>query len=159
MSTGTPYSDKEIERIGKMLRDGMSASQVGSAVGRSRAAICGLVVRRPELKPTPAEKLSAISIEASRKRGTRGGMPAKPHAGNIVGKKLSRAKDPVFVDRAAPVAGALMLPLEALEPRDGCRFIFGDPSSALYCGLPGFPWCEGHRRLVYTPAIVRRAAA
>lgn len=173
MSQPAPFTPDDKDRIAQMMRDGLSASQIGAQVGRSRSAICGLVHRNPALKeiglrgeqtggrpPKIVGTPHAMSIKASRKQGgIKGGKTAKILPQNLVAKKAARATDPKLVHRAAAAKDARMVPLEALEPRDGCRFIFGEPSSALYYGLPGFPWCEGHRRLVYTPAIVRRAAA
>lgn len=173
-----PYTADDKAKVADLMRAGLSASQIGEQVGRSKNSVVSFVHRHEDLlgiglkgepwrggskarNAPPAEpKPHAMSIKASRKQGgIKGGKPAKILPQNLVAKKAARATDPKLVHRAAAAKDARMVPLEELGKRDGCRFIFGDPSSALYCGLPGFPWCEGHRRLVYTPAIVRRAAA
>lgn len=163
MSQPAPYTADDKAKVAELLRQGLSTAKIAPLVGRSRNSVLGIIHRHPELKPVAASKPHAMSIKASRKQGgIKGGKPAKILPQNLVAKKAARAKDPVFVERAVPLPVLRMVPLVDLQPGE-CRYPHGDPRSEDFgfCGAPvrSGSWCRHHRRLVYTPAIVRRAAA
>jgi GcrA cell cycle regulator len=86
------------------------------------------------------------------------------HAGNIMGKKLSRAQDPEFkhVPPAVPMLVPRMVKLVDLEG-DHCRFPIGDPKDEAFgfCGHPkaDSAYCRAHAALCYTAPETRRKAA
>ena len=176
-----PYTADDKAKVADLMRAGLSASQIGEQVGRSKNSVVSFVHRHEDLlgiglkgepwrggskarNAPPAEpKPHAMSIKASRKQGgIKGGKPAKILPQNLVAKKAARAKDPVFVERAVPLPVLRMVKLVDLQPGE-CRYPHGDPRSEDFgfCGAPvrSGSWCRHHRRLGYTPAIVRRAAA
>ncbi len=69
----------------------------------------------------------------------------------IVNRKLGDAR------RAARAAKKPPPPQQIDRNPDGCRWIDGDPRQKgewSFCGapcVPGYPWCEDHRRRVYAP--------
>lgn len=143
------WTDRDKQRIAAMLRDKLTASEIGAYFGVSRNAIIGIVGRTPELskigyrhraKSKPAKKDS--SSKPKRRPSVRLLVQ------NLVHKKASRSKDKPFVD---PTVTADLEPrritLMELDWRD-CRWIVeGTGERALFCGLPKLPgssYCECH---------------
>lgn len=175
-----PYTADDKAKVADLLRAGFSASQIGAEVGRTKNSVISFVRRHKDLtdiglkgeqwrggskarNAPPAEpKPHAMSIKANRTRGgIKGGKPAKINPQNLVAKKIARAADPVFVERAVPAPEARMVSLLELESGD-CKFaVAGTGLDARFCGAPAHSgsWCANHRRLVFTPAEIRRAAA
>lgn len=160
--TGTiAYTPSEVDLIGRLLADGLSAAQIADRLSCDRRttvtrnAIIGVVMRNAAL----------AAIGFARKQGdSRKSVPAaqRLHAGNIRGKKEGRAFDPGFTapapraiaDEIAPGAydeAAQRLPLDALKPSD-CRFPVnhaGMGEMHLFCAAPRDgvrPYCPHHCR-------------
>lgn len=171
------YSDAELQAIETWLRDGLSGGQIATLFSRehrpvTRNAIIGIVHRNKVLgaigfadpAPPPKGVRQAPRVPAPAKA-----MAPKPSSTRgklspvrIVGKKESRALDPVFrpPQPGAPDHGkgrpphaydaaSRHLPLEALGSRD-CRFAVNDAAEGkthLFCGMPAAPdspYCAHH---------------
>jgi GcrA cell cycle regulator len=154
----TSFSPKDDQVIREMAAAGKSSSEIGQAMGRHKASV--------------VKRARAIGAVLDRKGGPKPGavnpltIKAKKtflHAGNIAGKKESRANDPVFNHVTPVVAVApLMVALVDLKPRH-CKFPIGDPREEGFgfCGLDRADgaYCRSHARLCYTAPEMRRKAA
>lgn len=157
------------DQIGRLLKAGKTANQIGIELGVTRNAIIGLVSRDQELKRIGLRYRNPIAVTAKTKRQVAGGKPGKSliaarrkvkgehlHAAwNIARKKEGRKSDPVFVEPPIPATPVepLMLALADLKPRS-CKFIVaGLGADARFCGhesRAGGYYCQHHHRIVYT---------
>lgn len=152
-----PYTADDKAKVAELMRAGLSASQIGEQVGRSRNSVISFVHRHKDLgeiglhgAPAPGGRRD-MSIKASRKQGgIKGGKPAKINPQNIVAKKVSRRSDPVLVDQAVPAPDARMVSLMELKSGD-CRFpVEGSGVDARFCAAPirpGHSYCNHHRQI------------
>lgn len=177
------WTDHDLQKIAGMMRDGMSARQIGDALGVSRNVIIGKVFRVPTLKAigwrnidehgrgTPAPKktaaLPSIAIAPNRSKNVRGGHLAKPISNPVgVGVKNIRAVPRVkTITVAAPIdaPSPLNLLLMDLHLRF-CRWpVSGSKEHTLFCGhetddvLTSF--CPHHRARAYQPRQSMKVAA
>jgi GcrA cell cycle regulator len=158
----TSFSPSDDLVIREMAAAGKSSSEIGDVLGRHKASV--------------VKRARAIGASLDRKGGPKPGA-ANPltikarktflHAGNIAGKKESRANDPEF-KHVTPVVAVEPLMVKLVDLKDSiCRFPIGDPRNEAfgYCGHrkePGYfagPYCAAHSRLCFTAPELRRRAA
>lgn len=152
------FSPDEDRTIREMAAAKRSSAEIGEALGRHKASVvkraralgadlCGKGPKPGTIKP-PKVKVQKTFL----------------HAGNIAGKRESRANDPEFNHVTPAVAvEPLMVALVDLRP-NMCRFPIGDPREEGFgfCGLDRADgaYCKAHARLCYTaPEMRRRTAA
>ena len=137
------WDDRDIALLKRLLADPqrMTYGLIGSRIGgKSRNSVAGMVGRL------------GLSSKAPKPRGPR--PPRKPR----VGKLALIPKEAVTDD----CNGGNQPSIEVI---DGIPY--GDASNTVcryplwpdtqitgnVCGLEGFPWCEGHRKIVYRPRV------
>ena len=138
----------EIKRL--LLTKNYTASQIATAVGRSRGSVCGIVWRYPELKAIgfPTQKNNTAARKASKREQDRDRLKLK------MGVKDGR--DMFY--------GRWMLPgpktLAQLASHH-CRFpVEGDGADMLFCAetrSTESSYCEHHRKMCVVAAIRRVA--
>lgn len=128
MSTETVWSPAYVEQLTALWNQGATCSQIARALGSkfTRSAVMGKA-RRLNL---PMRQVNWVH---------------KPKKQNALATAASAAIDPaigttnVFLTR-------------------GCKFIDGDTGPGMtwrMCGQPGSPWCDEHRRKVFTPKAAK----
>lgn len=158
--------------VANLLREGMSAAQIGAYMEISRSSVIGLVHRDPELKEIG---FARSAVRAERKE------PSAPKADhrkpqlNVV-EKPKLEKPAIFPERntapmpaqSAPVArpdrlqapGLPLLPLSWSQ----CRYVVNAADKGvqhLFCGhmvKAGSSFCNHHHSLVYVSPIRKGAA-
>lgn len=148
--------EERVDAIRPLYADNLSAREIAIELGTTRNAIIGYLdrsfkeTRRPPGRPRQARAATPRAPRAPRVAAPRTPAPkvAKP------------ATDlPRYVAKPVPW-------LAAIEKRDTCRFIEGDPlaqpiDELTICGHPRdgeSPYCAWHRKIAYQPARVREAA-
>jgi hypothetical protein len=153
----TSFSPSDDLVIREMAAAGNSSSEIGDVLGRHKASV--------------VKRARAIGASLERKGGPKPGA-ANPltikasktflHAGNIAGKKESRANDPEF-KHVTPVVAVepLMVKLVDLRPKH-CRFpVCGEREETLFCGhaREDGAYCRHHAAICYVAPELRRRAA
>lgn len=162
--THTTWTEDRRRIVAKLLRDGKSASEIGTHLGVSRNAVIGIVKRDPILRD--------IGFERSRGANQRSrsvvhlrreeGIATPAFAKRRCQKKLLSSKNPPPSDATTLPAchfpdtepAPLGLTLNALSPKQ-CRFGVNSPGPEeehLFCGLPvryGSRYCEHHHCRVF----------
>ena len=129
MGRKSSYSEEEIDAILSMLIDGRSASYIGGKIGKSKAAITGIVYRNDRFRKAglTKKKKKFTAIQPLREKET---------------------------DSPQEDFNSLSLPLADLKSQQ-CRYGVNDPSPGglhLFCGRQtpfGSPWCSHHQGVVY----------
>jgi len=148
---GSDWNEDQIETLKRLWANGLSAAQIGAAMGITRNAVLGKRKRLglPErLRPPPK------------------GVTRRPKE-----KRYARRYSPIrYQEPAAPIAevphAPLSVPCSLLELDDArCRWPFGNPGEAAFhfCGADtsNAPYCAYHARIAFEPRrrdVVRRAA-
>jgi GcrA cell cycle regulator len=158
----TPEQDA---RLSDLLREGMSASQIGAELGVSRNAIIGRVGRNKELAQIgfarksgwPGQRVSELKKRKSRAKPAselRVHKPAQPRRRiKVVSPSIlfepvpsKPLPEPAFVPGERLTVGR---PIHMLGVNE-CRWAVNDAEKGelhLFCGAPSEgPWCECHRR-------------
>lgn len=160
------WTDDRVELLTKLWGEGLSASQIASALGGgvTRNAVIGKVHR--------------LGLSGRAKPGAAATVrPAKPRAATPVPAPLDGGRtpprDPETLMRPTAVLDsrwgngeAVEIPesqrVSIMELRDStCRWPLGDPSKPdfAFCGgrsVAGLPYCSHHCRIAYQPAAERR---
>jgi GcrA cell cycle regulator len=129
------WTDDRIERLKAYWSAGLSGSQIARRLGAgiSRNAVIGKVHRL--------------------------GLPERfePFRSAQVRQVVPR---PAIV-RSPPPEVMLLCPLATFAEGKTCRFIKGDPVQPDWqmCGQPGYPWCDGHRVVVFDIPRTKAAKA
>lgn len=149
----------------------LTSQDIADRLGLTRNAIIGKInrLRRTVGRAKAGDNNMAV-IHRMRKKPAAPILPshsplflaAPPKKARVpsVQLKLSRAPSapapPPARDEAGKLYGTMTI------GQDQCRFPYADCESVNfhYCGNPGFPWCEHHRLICYTPALgsVRKVA-
>lgn len=168
---GFVWTDEHVGEMRRLLKEGLSCTQVGARIGCSRNAVIGKVHR---IEKATGEKWF-------RAQGTRHG-PQNRAPGTEPRKKPKRAVPPQIVVVAAPSQPVLLRPLPRRAPRlpaaiiikglkpvksgtacgilqtSGCRWAIGhDPKvigGHVFCNEAtpeGYSYCEAHARANIAP--------
>lgn len=144
------WSEAENLLLERLVAEGLSASQIGAQMGRSRNAVIGRCLRKGlRLMMQPGWK-SAVKLR----------QPAakpNPAAKAKPAPKPARPKTPTppkFELICVPITPR-MVPLVDLQPGE-CKWPYGDPreSGFGYCGharAESRPYCSGHAALAFVP--------
>jgi GcrA cell cycle regulator len=163
---GMPLADKdwtedEQLRLEELHKSGMTHSQIGAILGRTRNSIIGRVMRTGlrdkgyregyRAKPTYAQRSQAQKEYVPRRRIAREKSPKSP---------LAAALETVaYMEISHPTEMRLIDNIVDLKS-NSCRFPIGDPGteSFAYCGndaIQLLPYCQHHARIAYQPPAVR----
>ena len=142
------WTDRDKQRIAAMLRDKLTASEIGAYFGVSKRAIIGIVGRTPELSEIGyRHRAGAKNKPANSSSKPKRKPSVRLLVQNLVHKKASRSKDKPFVDpTVADDLEPRRVTLMELDWRD-CRWVVeGTGEHALFCGLPKVhgSYCECH---------------
>ncbi|WP_188612786.1 GcrA family cell cycle regulator [Chelatococcus reniformis] len=170
---GNIWSDDRVELLKRLWAEGLSASQIATAMGGiTRNAVIGKVHR---LGLSGRAKAAASGVPKPRKsvaappRSTAASpRPAQGPTvqGNTVLAVSMRIETDAYEPHPATQAADVVVPLSErvtiTELRENmCRWPLGDPTSAefRFCGnrtTPGQPYCAHHARIAYQPPERRR---
>jgi GcrA cell cycle regulator len=172
---GVTWTEERVEQLKKLWAEGLSASQIATAIGNvTRNAVIGKVHRlglsgrtkdaKPvagTIQPRPARKATrAPSAPASL-------APATPAlASNVVIAPIRTQPMSVNRETETSVSDDVAIPLSErvtiMELRESmCRWPMGDPTKTdfRFCGArcsPGAPYCTHHARIAYQPVADRK---
>lgn len=160
----TGWTDDRVELLAKLWSEGLSASQIASALGGgvTRNAVIGKVHR--------------LGLSGRAKAGAPAAQrPAKPRPVTSIAPVVDAARPQVRAVEPAEQTGTVpdmrwmsdpAIPetklVTILELRDSmCKWPIGDPSKPDFgfCGgraMSGLPYCGHHCRMAYQPAADRR---
>lgn len=142
------WSEFQLGRLGDMWAAGVSASEIGAEIGKSRSAVLGKVRRinlpfRVTLKRLPA------GFPAKPKKPRKFHMTARRRAAVHVDASIPLPKpEPVDLgpDVWAPIPGTRPVTMEALG-NGMCRWPIGEGRPFLFCGceaVDGRSYCPSH---------------
>lgn len=137
MSMVLRWTQDDLDRAISLWREGVSASQIGRELGRSRNSVLGKLMRGGHLKDgecRPLGNAARAVFKAVREKRTRVDM--------------------------AEALGLDPLGDEALASPGLCKFLASSWDRC--CGRPieidGSPYCDAHRAVAYRVAVKRAAA-
>lgn len=154
-----PWLPEHVESMKRMLTEGLTFSQIGARLGKSRNAVIGKAHREGLSRTADYKKCHSSSS------GRR-----KPKAQQTPWRAL-RIKRSAAVFKSEPFVPApeIVVPLNerkgVLElSENDCRWPIGDPQHAdfHFCNgkkVHGLPYCEAHCRVAFVPPERRRLAA
>lgn len=146
MTFAPDWPDAQIETLKRLFADGMSASEIGNAIGRTRGAVCGKLFRLGLNKTRPRRRQSS--------RPYRKGMGLEPRLLKIKGPSFEAPADNV-VD-LPPDQSDCAVPFMKLGPQH-CRWPLED---RFFCGAdqwPGKPYCARHCCIAYRTPVEKAA--
>lgn len=139
-----PDYERRAELLRKLWPTGKPVIQIAAEIGggMTKNGVAGMARRlglpqrgNPVRQLTPeerAKRLSATLEQQARLRVRAHGPTAKaPRNGPL--------------SPAPPAENATTTP-----GRYTCQYIYNDGKPWMYCGQPGYPWCEHHRGVVFT---------
>ncbi|MEM9726726.1 MAG: GcrA family cell cycle regulator [Pseudomonadota bacterium] len=168
------WTDERVERLKELWAEGMTASQIATALGGvSRNAVIGKVHRlglsnrntpgkageaEPEEPVELKKKETAAPVEATVAPTPK--AMAEPTNEQIEQSEQAEAINPVAALAAEVERSARKLSLLELNERT-CKWPMGDPSTDdfYFCGLPcavDKPYCAAHVAVAYQPMSSRR---
>lgn len=152
------WTDEQVDEVRRMTVDGMSASQIGIELNRTRNSIIG-VWHRKNIAVPRREKLIAERTRLERsKRSDRVSRPTGAPKINQAAKDSPNA--PLTAARLEEINQPLAesRPVTLMKRRPGqCCWPLGDPKTPefRYCGAPtrgeASSYCDGHRALMTRP--------
>jgi len=159
------WTDEKVERLKALIRaeQAYSSADMGQMLGCSRNAVIGKVHRLGlSLKLTSAtnEKTVRRSAKELRKELLAKMLAAKElemerPKGRVppLQLNLSKAGTEPHPEPLKDAKGAYFTVVTVGNTQ--CHFPYGDPAKHEfhYCGHPGYPWCEFHRKICFTPAL------
>jgi len=167
------WSTEQDDQLREMWNAGLSASQISRRMeGKSRNAVIGRSSRlgltgraNPIKRHIAVPKMSdeerrlkhneqqRVAHAAKRKRTAEPAPPATPRPlkkRGFVYVPGVRSAVPLPAEMVEATVGKFTL--EQVQAIHGCRYPYGDLPNMTFCGKPGEPWCEEHRRRVSQPA-------
>ncbi len=136
---------------------GMIAKALGGRVTRNavvgKAHRLGVKLNGYRMRSSLRHNVAARVATAPRARSERKG-PIRPAAAGLETEATSKPLPPEPPPPREPI------PLHQLQG-EVCRYPFGDPRDPAFgfCGAPGHPWCDEHRKVVFTPHRPRPVSA
>lgn len=167
------WTDERVERLKALWAEGMTASQIASALGGvSRNAVIGKVHRlglsnRAASPKNPETEISEEPVAlknnetpAAKQPPLREVTAETPRASEGAGAETAEQVNPVAALAAEVERGARKLSLLELNERT-CKWPIGDPATDdfYFCGLPCAvekPYCAAHVAVAYQPMSSRR---
>lgn len=152
--TNFTWSYWRVELLKKLWADGLSASQIGAALGVSRNSVIGKCHRLG----------LSLGVSTMHKSSSKTRKPRASRSAPFKAPKAEPIAPPMEPDwQQAALVG---LEFDAAIPRHQlkhiselgefhCKFIIGEPSELTYCGGPivdGYSWCIPHFRRCFQPA-------
>jgi GcrA cell cycle regulator len=161
----TGWTDDRVELLTKLWGEGLSASQIATALGGgvTRNAVIGKVHRlglSGRAKPG-----AAGAVRAAKPRAV-APTPPQLEGGRTPPRDPEQLMRPTLVSNERWSPDQVEIPesqrVSIMELRDTtCRWPIGDPSKPdfAFCGgraVTGLPYCGHHCRIAYQPAAERR---
>lgn len=166
------WTDERVEQLRKLWTDGLSASQIASALGNgiTRNAVIGKVHRLGLSGRVKAPSSSASRSRVAQPRTPRSSSPRRPSGGGGGGGSIGntalayapRTYSPPAPKRAEDVVIPMSERVTIMELKENmCRWPLGDPQSPdfRYCGLGSDgagAYCCYHSTIAYQPVQERR---
>lgn len=147
------WSKEDVANLCKHVTDGLSFSQIGEILGRSRNACIGKAQRLGINRGRAAQR--AVRAPRSRRALRPEPVAVKPVLAKTASELVHDKPEEPLPKPSEPLAGSRMIGLVAL--REGlCKWPIGDPRDLQFrfCGADcnrGEVYCSGHRRLAYVP--------
>lgn len=166
------WTEQETDLLRDLWREGLSASQIGARIGKTRNAVLGRVHRLGI-----ADRPKRSNAAATRSTPRRKVAPQRAPMPTSLRQSTERAPQDVLDEIAsvyrcgAPVdhhdddpdfiGPCFRLTVRTMPLFGACRWPIGDPEEAgfHFCGAraePGRPYCEQHARIAYVPAKPRK---
>ena len=156
------WTDEQVEEVRRMTVEGMTATQIGIALERTRNAIIG-VWHRKKIAVPRREKL--IADRTRSQRATRSDRPNRPAGAPKINQAAKDSPNaPLTAERLEEMNQPLAesRPVTLMKRRLGqCCWPLGDPKTPdfRYCGAPtrgevSF-YCDSHRALMTRPGNER----
>jgi GcrA cell cycle regulator len=140
------WNSSQVTMLEEMWAAGLSGSEIGAAVGKSRSAVLGMVRRRKlPFRVTLQRRPPGLPAKPKRKLY----MTARRKAAVHVSADIPMPKpEPVqFLDDVwSPLTGARPVTMEALA-KGMCKWPIGEGRPYLFCGCPamdGRSYCASH---------------
>lgn len=151
--TDSIWTDTMDAKLLELWSAGKSKRDIGATLGKTRCSIIGRM-NRLRLRAS-RERHDPIPERPKPPRTRQIKMKDRPTSGYVVHNiQNARAGIPKFTLETLVTGKGT--PLLDLPRHDGCRYCTSDSCKktvALFCGKPGFPWCDEHRGVAYRPRI------
>ena len=151
--TNPRVPQETIDAIVVMWNKGMSSTQIGIRLHRSRNSIIGLVHRAKEKGAEVRVYEGSSKPSKPRKPRKRSRPVPKPvKTGPTLADRAWATMPPPALEilvRDAPTASDFGTFTIVNVPNAGCRYSSSESRPMLFCGKPGFPWCDEHRKIVF----------
>ena len=162
-----PFTIAEGNKVRKLVKDGLSAREIGALLGRSRNSIIGWTHRNNIPLLSPKAQNLQIALKRKQQRLTeKRAVYSKKRSGNQITWESLKPK----LDLAAKENNKSVFPIEAPDDsknvtfmnlgRFHCRSVVGHPNGikTIYCGekvIEGRNWCVFHHKLYFQPIQTR----
>lgn len=138
------WTAAEVERLNKMLDEGLSASKIGRILDRSRNSVIGQVHRQRLRKRQPRVTYKAVQPKPRRLYMT----PKRLAAVNVVASIPKPIPEPVDLppDVWTPIPGTVPVSMADLDA-GMCKWPIGEGRPFLFCGceaMGGSSYCPSH---------------
>jgi GcrA cell cycle regulator len=153
-----PWPVETIDTLKRLIAEGLTFSQIGARLGKSRNAVIGKAHR---------EGLSGTSDYKKCHKPARPGGRVPKARKLKPWRELQVRKSAAVFENAPFIPGPeLVIPLKERKGildlgENDCRWPIGDPQKADFhfcnrCKVPGLPYCETHARRAFLPPGERR---
>lgn len=156
------WSDEHIQVLREQWDKGLSGSQIGAMIGKTRCSVIGKARRLNLPRREPRNGHMAGTVLSKRPRKPPPPRGAKPSPDKKVFKHLKgKPVSPKHYPAAVPLTDKPPIGIMQLR-RNSCRAIVGHGPDglAVYCGdetFQGKSFCEGHCAMYYTYRDARSA--
>jgi GcrA cell cycle regulator len=149
------WTAERVELLKNHLEAGFSCSEIARQIGVSRNAVIGKIFRLKLSRPQ-----NARANPTPRERGATGRRPRTVFGQRRILMALYAEPQPAAGEVA--IANGQRCSLLELS-QEKCRWPISNPGAAdfWFCGnkpVKGLPYCAGHARIAYQPAVRQRAA-
>lgn len=146
-------TEQRLYAIRQAHEPGLSLAQIGAKIGTTKGSIVGYYKRHPDLHKThPLNKPNTPKARTSDRKPRRVYQNPKPRSTPPIIAEPITVYDP-DITTGRPIT---------MMHKNMCRWPVNDaerPDEHLFCGSPGFPYCEAHSKLAYGAGTESERAA